>query len=135
MLKKSLEAALRPTLLAMTGKGCAPKEGKKPDFSHFLSYIDQNALEIDVKERKIYKGHQEISELFKEWISCGSNWQCKVSNESFTGGEELIRYAYEMTLHEGNDTKMVIDKTQYWKKDGDKYLMELDYYTTKISNI
>ncbi|CAJ0952418.1 unnamed protein product, partial [Mesorhabditis belari] len=134
----TLEATLRPTLQAMWGKGCPSQnkeEGKEPDFSHILSFYDPNALEINVKEKKIYRGHEEITELFKEWMSCGSNWQCKTADESFTGGEDLIRYAFEMTLHVNEETKMVIDKTQYWKKHGDKYLMEVDYYVIKTANI
>ncbi|CAJ0916826.1 unnamed protein product, partial [Mesorhabditis belari] len=118
----ALEAILRPVIKNF-------EETCKKENEDFLAFYVKDALMIDVSRKSICKGHDEILKQFKEWFEMGKDWVTENTNEDFSGSENFIRYACRCTMKKDGQVMVAFDEVQYWRKFGDKYLMELEQYT------
>ncbi|CAJ0916933.1 unnamed protein product, partial [Mesorhabditis belari] len=118
----TLAELLAPTLKAMRcGDGDAGLES-------FLRFYTENAVMVDISRRKVHTGHQELLEKFAE-LAKNFDWIPTTSDEEYSGGEELIRYESKCTLRKEEKIMIVLKIVQFWRKIGDEYKMEVEFYT------
>ncbi|CAJ0952303.1 unnamed protein product, partial [Mesorhabditis belari] len=117
----TLEVSLRPFIQSIE------KAGVDHDNNAYDNHYFENALVIDDKKKTVLVGRAEVSATFASWKELGK-FKIQASNESFSGSADIIRYAARQALEFESGKNMTFDVVQYWRRDGDCYLIEVERY-------
>ncbi|CAJ0936956.1 unnamed protein product, partial [Mesorhabditis belari] len=91
-------------------------------------YYQTNGLLIDEQKKTVTVGRDEINAVFAGWATLGK-FTIKAANESFSGSEDTIRYAARHDIEfESAGKKLTFNVVQYWRRDGDHYLIEVERF-------
>ncbi|CAJ0587635.1 unnamed protein product, partial [Mesorhabditis spiculigera] len=118
----TLESLLRPALHNIE------ETLDKQDLEGFIKCYSETAAIVDITEKKVHSGRDEIGAMFKEWLKFGK-WTAETTNEKFGGGEELIRYSAHFTLKFEDGKQVSFNILQYWRKAGDSYEVENEHFS------
>ncbi|CAJ0587595.1 unnamed protein product, partial [Mesorhabditis spiculigera] len=119
----SLEALLCPAVTKLEDAF------EKQDEDRYISCYAPTACYVEVKEKAVYDGPDEIRALFRSRATLG-NWTTEIKNRRFSGGDALICYTCTYTIFLASGGSFTADILQYWRRMDGEYLLEVEHSIT-----
>ncbi|CAJ0587425.1 unnamed protein product, partial [Mesorhabditis spiculigera] len=120
----SLETLLGPAVAKME------EAFAEQDEEGYIQFYSPTACWVEVEEKKVHNGPEEIRALFRSWCTVGK-WTTEVTNRQFSGGDDLICHTCTYRMFFANGGAFKGHSLQYWRRNADaEYQIEVEHSVT-----